>query len=181
MTSDPRVSAGLADVVAASTRLSHVDGEAGELIIAGFPVDELAAHATFEETTWLLWHGELPTPVELAAFRAELAAHRTLPAATLALLRECAKARLDHMDALRMGIDSVSLVSSEAVAIVAIAPTIVAAFVRLMSGEEAIAPRSDLGHAANYLYMLSGRVPDPERVRGLETYLNTVVDHGLNA
>src|SRR5881392_461664 len=176
-----KISSGLEDVVAATTRLSHVDGEAGELIIAGFPVGELAAHATFEETTWLLWHGELPTPAELAAFRADLAARRTMPPATLALLRESAKTRLDHMDALRIGIDSVSLVSNEAVAIVAIAPTIVAAFARLSAGKEPIEPRADLGHAANYLYMLNGEVPDPERVRGLETYLNTVVDHGLNA
>src|SRR3954467_4098188 len=100
MTPDTLTSDGLAGVVAATTRLSHVDGEAGELIIAGFPVGELAAHATFEQTTWLLWHGELPTPAELAAFRADLAAHRTLPPATLALLRECAKTRLDAMDAL---------------------------------------------------------------------------------
>jgi citrate synthase len=175
------VSPGLEDVVAAATRLSHVDGEAGELIIAGFPVGELAAHATFEETTWLLWHGELPTPSELAAFRADLASHRTLPAPTLAVVRDCASSRLDHMDALRMGIDTVSLISGDGVAIVAVAPTIVAAFARLMSGQEPIEPRADLSHAANYLYMLSGEVPDPERVRALETYLNTVIDHGLNA
>jgi len=181
MTADTKVSSGLEDVVAATTRLSHVDGEAGELIIAGFPVGELAAHATFEQTTWLLWHGDLPTPAELASFRADLAAHRNLPPATLPLLRECARARLDYMDALRMGLDTVSLVSSEAVAIVGLAPTIVAAFARLSAGKEPIEPRADLGHAANYLYMLSGEVPDDERVRGLETYLNTVIDHGLNA
>ena len=63
----------------------------------------------------------------------------------------------------------------------AVAPTIVAAFARLVEGDEPIEPRADLGHAANYLYMLSGEVPDAERVRGLETYLNTVIDHGLNA
>src|ERR1700741_3851689 len=151
---------GLDGVVAASTRLSAVDGARGVLIIAGFPVGELAAHATFEQTTWLLWHGDLPTPAELASFRAELAAHRHLPPATLALLRECARARLDYMDALRMGLDTVSLVSSEAVAIVGLAPTIVAAFARLSKGKEPIEPRADLGHAANYLYMLSGEVPD---------------------
>ena len=181
MTPDTKVSSGLEDVVAATTRLSHVDGEAGELIIAGFPVGELAAHATFEQTTWLLWHGELPTPAELATFRADLAAHRKLPPATLALLRDAAPARLDYMDALRMGIDTVSLVSSDAVAIVGIAPTIVAAFARLSNGKEPIEPRADLDHAANYLYMLNGEGPDAERVRGLETYLNTVIDHGLNA
>src|SRR5438477_4094437 len=181
MTPDTKISSGLEDVVAATTRLSHVDGEAGELIIAGFPVGELAAHATFEETTWLLWHGELPTEAELREFCTELAAHRALPPATLALLRECARAGIDSMDPLRSALGTVSLVSTEAVAIVALAPTIVAAFARLSAGKEPIASRTDLGHAENYLYMLSGEVPGAERVRGLETYLNTVIDHGLNA
>jgi len=181
MTNDTAISNGLEGVVAASTRLSHVDGEAGELIIAGYRVDDLAAHATFEETTWLLWHGTLPTARELAAFHADLVSRRALPPATLSILRECANAGVDAMDALRIALGTVSLVSSEATAIVAIAPTIVAAFSRLVAGREPIAPRADLGHAANYLYMLEGNVPDAERVRALETYLNTVVDHGLNA
>src|SRR5689334_24947534 len=122
MTSGNGVSNGLEGIVAATTRLSHVDGEAGELLIAGFPVGELAAHATFEETTWLLWHGDLPGPTELDGFRADLARHRALPPATLALLGECARAHVDPMDALRIGLGTVSLVSSEAVAIVALAP-----------------------------------------------------------
>jgi citrate synthase len=181
MSLDANTSKGLEGVVAATTRLSHVDGEAGELLIAGFPVAELAANATFEETTWLLWHGDLPTDAELDGFRAELAAHRPLPSATLAIVRECARAGVDPMDALRIALGTVSLASAEPTAIVAIAPTIVAAFARLIAGKEPIAPNAELGHAANYLYMLSGVVPDVERVRGLETYLNTVVDHGLNA
>src|SRR5512144_2545564 len=119
------VSSGLEGVVAARTRLSHVDGEAGELLIAGFPVGELAANATFEETTWLLWYGDLPAPEELHAFRTELASRRALPAITAALLRECARARVDSMDALRMALGTMSLESSEATAIVAIVPTIV--------------------------------------------------------
>jgi len=181
MTNDTSISNGLEGVVAAATRLSHVDGDAGELIIAGYRVDDLAAHATFEETTWLLWHGNLPTTRELESFRAELAARRSLLPATLAIIRECAKAKVDAMDALRIALGTVSLVSSDATAIVAIAPTIVAAFSRLSSNNDPIPPRADLDHAANYLYMLSGDVPDAERVRAMETYLNTVVDHGLNA
>ena len=173
--------AGLDGVVAATTRLSLVDGERGELIVAGFPVAELAAHATFEETTWLLWHGDLPSSRQLGEFRADLAAKRALPAATMALLRECAHARVDPMDALRMAVDTISLVSNDATAIVASCPSIIAAFWRLGHGDEPIGPRADLNHAANLLYMLSGDAPDPERLRGLETYLNTVVDHGLNA
>jgi citrate synthase len=175
------INSGLEGVVAAATRLSHVDGERGELIIAGYHVGDLAAHATFEETTYLLWHGELPAPRELAAFRAELAAERILPPATVALLRECAAARLEAMEALRVGAGAVALASEQPTTVVAQVASIVAAYWRLQRGYEVIAPRADLGHAANFLYMLRGELPDAERVRGLETYLNTVIDHGLNA
>ena len=182
------VNTGLQGVVAAATRLSHVDGERGELIIGGFEVSELAAHATFEETTWLLWRGELPTAAELEAFRAELSARRALPAAAMALLRECARAGIDAMDALRMAAGTLSLAGKDlkrdrhdALGIVARFPTIVAAYWRLGQGQEPIEPRADLGHAASFLYMLSGEAAGAEQVRGLETYLNTVIDHGLNA
>jgi citrate synthase len=97
------------------------------------------------------------------------------------LLRECVRANVDAMDALRIVAGTISLQSTEATAIVAQFPTIVAAYWRLRSGADPIAPRADLGHAANFLYMLTADVPDAERVRALETYLNTVIDHGLNA
>ena len=170
---------GLEGVVAATTRLSHVDGERGELIIAGYPLGEIAAHATFEETTWLLWHGDLPDRPQLDRFRAELASRRELPPATIALLRE--SARGDGMDALRMALGTISLTANDPSVIVACCPTIIAAYWRLRRGEDPIPPRTDLGHAENFLYMLDGEVPDPERLRALETYLNTVVDHGLSA
>jgi citrate synthase len=175
------VKSGLDGIVAATTRLSDVDGERGELVIAGFPVGELAANATFEETTWLLWHGDLLLEKQLESFGAELASRRSLPAATLTLLRECARADLDPMDALRIAASTISLTSDDARTIVARCPTIVAAYWRLRRGDEPIAPATNLGHAANFLYMLTGQVPDAERTRGLETYLNTVIDHGLNA
>jgi len=174
-------SSGLEGVVAATTRLSSVDGDRGELIIAGFPVEELAAHATFEETTWLLWHGDLPSPGELASFRHQLAAARELPPASERLLREAARSGADAMEALRIGAGTISLVSDEPAAILARMPTIVAAYWRLKNGQEPVAPTPELDHAANFLYMLDGERPSAERVRGLETYLNTVVDHGLNA
>jgi citrate synthase len=161
------INKGLEGVVAAETALSLVDGERGELIIAGFPVAELALNATFEETVSLLWDAPYA------------AGQRALPASTIALLRDAAHDRVDKMDALRMGGGTFR---SEAPAdVLAALPTIVAAYWRLLNRREPIAPRDDLGHAANYLYMLSGGVPSAERVRGLETYLNTVVDHGLNA
>jgi citrate synthase len=172
---------GLDGVVAATTRLSHVDGERGELIVGGFSIEELATHATFEETAWLLWHGDLPSAAELDTFRRALAAVRGLPRAAHQLLRECARDDADPMDALRMTAGTLSLAATDAVGVLARMPTIVAAFWRLRRKLEPIEPRADLGHAANFLYMLSGEAPDAERVRALETYLNTVVDHGLNA
>jgi citrate synthase len=175
------VHAGLEGVVAATTALSHVDGERGELIVGGFQIGELAAQATFEETTWLLWYGTLPSAQELQAFQDDLAGRRSLPIATLALLRECARQQIHAMDALRIAAGTISLQSEDPAALVALAPTIVAAFWRLRQGAAPVEPRADLGHAANYLYMLTGELPDQEHVRGLETYLNTVVDHGLNA
>jgi citrate synthase len=142
------VNSGLEGVVAATTQLSDVDGERGELTIAGFPVGELAAHATFEETTWLLWHGELPSAAQLDAFQDELASHRILPPATIALLHECACAQLDPMEALRIAAGTISLISEDASAILASFPTIVSTFWRLRHGAEPIEPRRDLGHAA---------------------------------
>src|SRR6185312_7951748 len=116
-----------------------------------------------------------------------LAGQRTLPAATLGLLRAAAQRRVPAMDALRMAAGTLSLIEGvgdareDAVILVAAFPTIVAAYWRLLRGEEPLAPREDLGHAANFLYLLFGEEPSVERARGLETYLITVSDHGLNA
>ena len=175
--------AGLEDVVAAETRLSGVDGEAGELTIAGFPVEELAGRASFEETVYLLWHDALPGPDQLAEFREELAGRRTLGRATGDLLRAVAAEKVPVMDALRMASGTVSPGpdEEEALSLVARLPTIVAAYSRMLEGEEPVDPDPELGHAANYLYMLTGEVPGEELTRVLETYLNTVSDHGMNA
>lgn len=182
---------GLEGIVAAQTRLSSVDGQAGELIIAGFRVEELAGNASFEETVYLLWHNELPNAGQLAAFRQELAAQRELPQAALDLLRAAATKKVPAMEALRMATGTLSLEATtistiaeaqrDAIILAAKFPTIVAAYKRLLHGQEPLVPRADLGHAANFLYMLSGERPSAERTRSLETYLNTVSDHGLNA
>ena len=183
---------GLEDVVAVETRLSSVDGRAGELILAGFPVEELAVRASFEETVYLLWHDALPDARRLAGFREELAARRPLSRVTLDVLRAAASERAPAMDALRAAVGTVGLrgpdgVSTEdefyddALALLARFPTIVAAYRRLLDGEEPVAPDPALGHAANYLYMLDGEPPGAGAARALETYLNTVADHGMNA
>jgi citrate synthase len=174
--------AGLEDVVAAETRLSGVDGEAGELTIAGFPVEELAGRASFEEVVYLLWHDELPDVGRLESFREMLAGRRGVPRATLDLLRSVAAERVPVMDALRMAAGTLRTGDDEeALALVAGLPTIVAAYWRMLGGEEPVDPDPELGHAANFLYMLTGGVPGAEVVRALETYLGAVSDHGMNA
>jgi citrate synthase len=183
---------GLEDVVAAETRLSSMDGEAGELIVAGFPVEEFASRASFEETVYLLWHDVLPDPEQLAAFREELACRRPLPRVALDLLQAAASEKRPVMDTLRMASGALGLGTpddapaedefyDDALALVAHFPTIIATYQRLTNGEEPIAPDPELGHAANYLYMLTGEAPSSEFLRALETYLNTIVDHGMNA
>lgn len=180
---------GLEGVVAAQTRISHVDGMAGELILAGYRLEDIADKVSFEQMVYLLWHDRLPAEAELEQLRSELVRWRSLPQATLDLLAAAAQAGYPAMDALRMaaGACDLDLPASErndatlGRLLVARLPSAVASFWRLRQGQMPIAPDPDLGHAANYLYMLTGSAPSPARVRGLETYLNTVSDHGLNA
>ena len=186
-TASPHFVAGLADVVAAQTRLSSVNGLEGQLIIAGFPVEEIASRATFEEMVYLLWNDALPTVAQLADFRQALAAQRILPLATVDLLGTAAARGLPAMDALSLAASTLILdlanadPQQQAIAVLARFPVIVATYALLLNDQTPLTPRADLDHAANYLYMLFGEDVEPERVRALETYLNTVVDHGLNA
>jgi citrate synthase len=190
MTSQPR---GLDGVVAVQTRLSLVDGQRGVLIISGYPLAELAGKVRFEEAAYLLWNGRLPDASEAEAMRREMAALRAIPETTLALVVEAAKRRVPAMDALRMACSTLSLDVGDADDIspaadlalarmlVARFPTIVAAYVRLVAGQELVAPRHDLSLAANFLYMTTGAEPDPVAARALDTYWVTVIDHGMNA
>lgn len=177
---------GLEGIVAATTRLSHVDGEGGRLILAGYAVEDLAPLATFEQVAYLLLHGRMPDCDECTAFSKELAARRALPRATVQLLREAAEANAPVMDALRMAVPTLSLGRvqnplDDAIAAIAAFPGIVGTYWRFRSGQAPVTARCDLSHAAHYLHQLSGEEVSAERVRALETYLNTVCDHGLNA
>ena len=180
---------GLEGIVAAQTRLSHVDGQRGELILAGYRLEEIAPNVSFEEMVHLLWVDRLPTAAELASLHGDLAQWRGLPQATLDLLQSAARGGRPAMDVLRMAAGTFDLDLFPSVdddvrlghVLLSRLPTAVAADRRLRQGELPIPPEPSLGHAANYLYMLTGSVPSAARVRGLETYLNTVIDHGLNA
>ena len=186
------IARGLEGVVAVATRISRVDGERGALTIGGYPVEELAPRATYEEALHLLWYGRLPMPAEVDDLHHRLASRRWLPAATVTLLSAAATRGLPVMDTLRMAVDTLQLDRpparggdhasnlEAALDLVARLPTIVAVYARLCAGLAPIAPDSRLRHAANYLHMLGGRTT-PGAVRALETYLVTVIDHGLSA
>lgn len=187
-----KVISGLEGVLVTETRLSKVDGTAGRLTIGGFPLEELAPNATYEEVLHVLWFDRLPSRDELDRLRDELADVREIPQATIEILKTAAEKQLPTMDALRMGVDTLSLadpdpsdISAEAdmrrvKSVVARIPTVVAAYWRLLHGEQPVAPNKQIRHAANYLYMLNGEDAHPDEVRSLETYINSVVDHGMN-
>jgi citrate synthase len=180
------VAQGLDGVVAASTRLSLVDGEQGRLVLAGYDVEEIAPEASFEELCFLFWQERLPADSELDNLKQRLVRRRALPDATLAILREAARRRAPVMDAVRMAVSTLSLGREEepgddALTAVAAIPGIVGSYWRLLNDKEPVPMQVELGHAAHYLHQVFGDIPSPEQARGLETYLNTVSDHGFNA
>ena len=179
---------GLEGVVIGATAISRVDGANGRLIYRGYEIAELAGKVSFEEVCHLLWVGHLPNRQELDALDAKLRAQRALGAPALAALRAL-PATTHPMDAVRTGASMVGAALpidgtptlDQAVALTARFPTIVAAFHRLRNGKEPVAPRGDLSHAANYLYMLTGEAPEDRHVKSLDAYLVMLADHGMNA
>lgn len=179
---------GLDGVVVASTGISQVFGNEGRLVYRGYSIGQLAGKATFEEVCHLLWRGHLPNQVELDEIRSMMSARRALPEAVLATIKAM-PASTDPMDDLRTGASAIGAALpisgpatyEQALTLTAMFPTIVATFDRLRKGKEPIAPRADLSHAANYLYMLTGSIPPESHVKSLDTYLVLLADHGMNA
>jgi citrate synthase len=189
---DTEVAHGLKGVVSHATQLSEVDGQAGRLVIRGYGIGELAGKVSFEEAAYLLWHGDLPNRQQLDDVQQEMAAARHLSGPIMDVLRGMACHAIG-MHALRMGAAALSLdephadhVSPEAnrrlaLRITARVPTLVAQHYRLHRGLSICEPPDHLGFAAGYFYMLEGREPDPAQVEGLDAYLVTVLEHGMNA
>ncbi|MCS7059755.1 MAG: citrate/2-methylcitrate synthase, partial [Anaerolineae bacterium] len=170
--------------LAGQTELSAVDGQIGRLTIRGYPIEELAAHASYEEAAYLLWYGELPDAAALADYAEELARYRPLHPLTVQVLEVCAAQRLAAIDALQVAAPTLGLdAPPEAAppAITARLPSLVATYWRMLNGQSPVEARLDLGHTANYLYILNGALPHPACVKALETYLVTMIDHGINA
>ena len=181
-------SPGLEGVVAAETAVSEVDGEGGRLIYrGGYLIEDIVPVASYEETAYLLWHGELPNEKELDALRQRMAKARHLNDAGRGTL-DSLDPQTDPMDVLRTVVSAQGASKTfnkptldEAIALTAVFPTIVGAVARRRQGKELVEPRPDLGHAANLLWMMEGKEPDPAKVHLVDTYLVLLADHGLNA
>ncbi len=178
---------GLEGVVAATTAVSNVDGAAGQLVYRGYAIHDLAWTTTFEEVAHLLWFGSLPDQAELAALQAQFAAQQTIPDPVMQVLKVL-PASTQPMDALRTAVSAWGALAvsgqptvEQAIAITARLPLFLAAFERLRHQQTPLDPRPELGFAANYLYLLTGRLPQDEHVRALNTNLVLLADHGMNA
>lgn len=178
---------GLEGIVAATTSISKVEGTEGRLIYRGYNIHDLARTTSFEEVAYLLWFGHLPNTSELADLKTQLAAQRTLPEAVLQAIRTL-PANGEPMDVLRTVVSAWGVTTikgkptvEQAIALTARFPLILAAFHRLRNGQEIVESRPELGHAANYLYLLSGKQPEEQHVKALDAYLVLLADHGMNA
>src|SRR6478672_7385791 len=169
---------GLEGIVVANTEMSDVDGQLGRLTVRGYNIEEVAGRATFEELVYLFWYGALPNEAELTAFQRDIVSYWKLPEETEAAITLAAK-RMGPMDALRFAVASLTADDENpdddsreadlvrARKLVARVPIIIANYQRLRTGKEPVASRDDLGIAANYLYGLTGEVPQVADVKGL--------------
>jgi citrate synthase len=184
--------AGLEDVIAGQSEICFIDGKKGILSYRGYDIHELAPNSTFEETAHLLWSGRLPTKEELGETTRAMAGSRAIPDGVVSVLRSL-PASGPPMGALRTGVSALALFDPDAedsspeanrrkaLRLTAQAPTIVAAIARLGAGEAPLPPRTDLGHAANFYYMLFGRAPNSTVERLLDVALILHADHEFNA
>jgi citrate synthase len=182
---------GLEDVVATASGICYLDGQNGVLAYCGYDIHDLARSATFEEVCYLLWHRRLPTRAELGDLQSQLAASRQLPEAILRLMRSLPP--VDGMDALRTVTSALAHYDADAndaapqaqyrkaVRLTAQIGSIVATWGRLTAGGGPVAPDPALGHAANFLYMLTGERPSALAVRAFDVALTLHADHELNA
>jgi citrate synthase len=183
---------GLEGIVVARSRLCSIDGQKGVLIYGGYDVNDLAEHSSYEETCFLILRGHLPSGDELESFRRELAASRALSDETASVIDMLAT-HAAPMEMLRTAVSADSFDDPDkdsnaeeanfrkATRLIAKMPTMVARYHRRRNGEEPVEPDAELGHAANFLYMLSGERPDEQAARTFDVALILHADHEMNA
>ena len=183
---------GLAGVIAAESSISSIDGQNGILRYRGIRIEELAENSSFEEVVYLLLFGALPNQSELEALDSRLRAHREIPEGVISLLRTLPSST-HPMVALQSAVSSLAAYfphfevenheenQAAVIRMIASFPTIIAAFDRIRKGLEVLAPKNDLDHAANFLYMLNGELPDEKQRRIIDVALILHAEHGFNA
>jgi len=183
---------GLQNVVVGQSKLSLVNGAEGKLIYAGYKIEDLAEHASFEEVIYLLWHLKLPNKQELDRFRSALFEQMSLSPEIVSLMQKFPK-EATPMAVLRTVVSALSLWDSKAddnspeenrrkaLLLTAKTPSIVAAWERIRSGKEPLAPRPDYGLAGNFLYLLKGTEPKQQEIAVIDAYLVLLSEHGMNA
>jgi 2-methylcitrate synthase len=190
-TAAPKAKAGLEDTVATSSAICYLDGDRGVLAYCGYDIHDLARHATFEEVCFLLWHRRLPSRAELGDLQSQLIAGRPLPDAVMRVMRSLPPG--DGMDALRtltsllahydpdVNDNSPQANYRKAVRLTAQLGSLVATLGRVNAGGGPMSPDPVLGHAANFLYMLTGERPSGLATRAFDVALILHADHELNA
>ena len=183
---------GLRDIVAANTTVSDIDGQLGKLWYVGYPIEDLAENATFEETAYLLHHGELPNRTQLEELRSFLTAERALSPFINRMMPTLAQTT-SPMSMLRTSVSAASAYDPDgwdesadaqyrkAMRLIAKVPTLVASYHRLRTGQEPIPPNPHLSHAANFLWMLLGEEPGPDDERAMDVSFVLYADHTMNA
>ncbi|MCH7907817.1 MAG: citrate (Si)-synthase [Chloroflexi bacterium] len=182
---------GLSGVYFDRTETTFIDGKEGKLLYRGYNIHELAESSTFEETSFLLMYGELPTQTQLDEFDATLKANRNIPPEVTGIIRAV---QGDHpMSVLRTAVSALSAFdpdaadnSSEAtlrkgIRLTSQVPTIVMAHHNIRNGRDPVPPSETLNHAANFLYMMEGKEPTPETAELMDTDFVLHADHGSNA
>ncbi|HLE24377.1 MAG TPA: citrate synthase [Thermodesulfobacteriota bacterium] len=192
MTTESIVAEGLKGVVIGKSEICFIDGKRGKLIYRGYDIHDLVKHSNFEEVVYLLWYGKLPTKKNFDDLYKSLVINRALSKEAISLLKSFPK-KATPMEVLRTAISTLSLTDrsaddnsfesnvKKAVNLTAKTATIIAAFDRIRNGKEPIEPNPNLNHAANFLYMLAGKVPDEMVSRFFDICLILHADHELNA
>ncbi|MCA9071003.1 MAG: citrate synthase, partial [Planctomycetaceae bacterium] len=188
----PAVVRGLKGVNVADSTICLVNGTEGKLLYRGYNIDDLATQGTFEEVAYLLFQGELPNTSQLDQFKAQLAESATLPEPVIEFLKTLPQSALP-MSALRSAVSVAGIYDPQSedetpegnlrksIRLTAQVATIVAAIRRLRDGNEPVAPKPELGFAANLMYMLNGSEPTPDAAKAMDLILILHAEHGLNA
>ncbi len=183
---------GLDNVYVKESKICFIDGEASKLFYRGHTIEELAENSSFEETTYLLIYGWLPTRPQLEDFKRKIESYRPLDSRVLQLIQSFPP-NCDPMDALRTTVSALGLYDPQPITdnmddridkglrILAKVPTTIAAFDRIRNRKEPIAPKPGLSHAADFLYMLTGKEPDPYDAHVMDVALILHAEHEMNA